>query len=842
MGGVIAEPFGGRAVPPDAGGKARGLAAIDSAGLATPPWFVVLPTAFEPDGSLPPDARADILAACERIAPDGGTFAVRSSALDEDSAGQSFAGQYRTELEVTVGTRLLDAVARCAAPGRSTGLGGYRRATGQADRGRLAAVVVQRYVPSRVSGVAFGREPLQGADEVVIAAARQPAAVTSGDTAGEEYRVGRDGRVTVAPGSPNGPRGDRLLSDAQARAVARAAWRLEQARGTAQDIEWLFSVSDELVVVQSRPITGLPADAEPDADVRVWDNANIVESFPDLTLPLTFSVARGLYARVYRSACLALGVPQRTVEREAALFDEMLGLIGGQVYYNLASWYRVLALLPGFRLTSGFLESMMGADRPGSRSHERAAPVVPPVTHWTEIATMTIRLTWRLLRLGADAERFRTSIHRLLGVHRNTPSPDADSRELLATFERVSDEAVRDWAVPIVNDLFLMLSHGALRRVADRWLGDASQRTVNALLATGSVPSARPAWELAALATTIRENPVWRATVTATPPAQLLAVVDSRTDLAPLGARIERYLETWGDRAPRELQLDRPSYRDDPVPLLASLQSVVKEPSAVHQHVPDDVSEQARRHLGRGASGRLRSAALTGLVRMTLRHIGMREEMRLARGRVFGVGRRIVRQLGLDLAGLGLLAQPDDVHYLTLEELRRLVFGETAAAEAGELVQRRRAEYEHLARQPRLPSRFETRGPVREPVPIPGAAPLVTAPDATGGMRGIGAANGRASGPCVVLHDPSEAGGVAGRIVVVRAIDPGWVPMLVGAAGLLVEHGGLLSHSAIVARELRIPTVVGVQGLLDRVRSGDVLALDGSTGEVVRIIAREGGA
>jgi pyruvate,water dikinase len=88
----------------------------------------------------------------------------------------------------------------------------------------------------------------------------------------------------------------------------------------------------------------------PAESVRLWDNANIVESFPDLTLPLTFSVAVELYAAVYRRMCLTLGVPRSALEREDEVFEQMLGLLQGRVYYNLTSWYRVLALLPGFRL------------------------------------------------------------------------------------------------------------------------------------------------------------------------------------------------------------------------------------------------------------------------------------------------------------------------------------------------------------------------------------------------------------------------------------------------------------------------------------------------------------
>jgi rifampicin phosphotransferase len=155
-------------------------------------------------------------------------------------------------------------------------------------------------------------------------------------------------------------------------------------------------------------------------------------------------------------------------------------------------------------------------------------------------------------------------------------------------------------------------------------------------------------------------------------------------------------------------------------------------------------------------------------------------------------------------------------------------------------VRLRRTRYATYAALPRLPSRLETRGPITDPlrfvevlVARSGAAPAVADPSE---WHGIGAAVGRVRAACLPVLEPARAEPEPGRIIVARSTDPGWVPILVGAAGLAVEQGGLLSHSAIVARELGIPTVVGVPGLFDRVHDGDVLELDGWTG-VVRLVS-----
>jgi pyruvate,water dikinase len=578
----------------------------------------------------------------------------------------------------------------------------------------------------------------------------------------------------------------------------------------------------------------------PPASVRLWDNANIVESFPELTLPLTFSVAVELYAAVYRRTCRSLGVPRTAMEQDAEVFEQMLGLLQGRVYYNLTSWYRVLAMLPGFRLTAGFLEAMMGADRPGANASERSIPVVARAARLWEVAGITLRLAYRLLRLEHDVARFRAKIARLLETDRDMPTRGTSGDALLAGFDRFTASALQGWQVPIMNDIFLMLAHGALRRVADRWLGEDARSLVNALLVQGAVASAMPGRDLLRIATTIRGRSEWSGPITSTPPELLPALLDTEPALAGVAALIDDYLERWGDRAPRELQFERSSYRDDPVPLLRAVQSLVSALPAGQAGRAAHAGARVRGRLLAHPLGPFRLAVFSALLGATRSHIRWREEMRLDRGQVFGVGRRIFRRIGEVLSEQGALEHPDDVHYLSVGELRGMIRGTAVIGDPRALVRLRRGLYEGYATGPRLPSRFETRGPITDPLVIYPAARAIPPNHGGRAWTGIGAAQGQVKARCLVVEDPARAILAPGQIIVARTTDPGWVPLLVVAAGLLVEQGGLLSHSAIVARELGIPTVVGLTGLLDVVRTGDLLELDGATGEVA-LLATPGG-
>jgi pyruvate,water dikinase len=80
----------------------------------------------------------------------------------------------------------------------------------------------------------------------------------------------------------------------------------------------------------------------------------------------------------------------------------------------------------------------------------------------------------------------------------------------------------------------------------------------------------------------------------------------------------------------------------------------------------------------------------------------------------------------------------------------------------------------------------------------------------------------------------------SGEILVAERTDPGWVMLFPGALGLLVERGSLLSHSAIVARELRLPAIVSISGLMAWLQDGDEVEFDGSTGTVRKIATDDG--
>jgi len=100
-------------------------------------------------------------------------------------------------------------------------------------------------------------------------------------------------------------------------------------------------------------------------------------------------------------------------------------------------------------------------------------------------------------------------------------------------------------------------------------------------------------------------------------------------------------------------------------------------------------------------------------------------------------------------------------------------------------------------------------------------------------MEGTGISAGVANGIAQVLTDPTKASiDQKNYVLVCPSTDPGWTPLFLGAAALVMERGGVLSHGAVVAREYGIPAVAGISMATKRIKSGQMVRVDGTRGIV----------
>ena len=788
---------------------------------------------------LAPDLQVALDKALSVVAPAGMLFAVRSSAVEEDSRGHSFAGQLASFLNVPRG----EVAARVVDVWRSAfqrSLYAYRRERGLEGPPQLPAVLIQPMVAAEAAGVAFSAAPVSGRRgvAVVAAVAGLADALVAGQQSGDSWLVDRSDEVQLQARAS----GETAAIDpATVQAVARLARRCADFFAAPQDIEWAIA-GGELFLLQSRPITTLGALADPDGVYTLWDNSNIIESYGGMTQPLTYSFARRAYQAVYQELCRILGVSRTMIQANQGVFANMIGLVHGRIYYNLLNWYRVLALLPGFKANRHFMEQMMGV------KESLPADIVADLanTTWRErladrlhLARTVGGLLAAYVGLGGRERRFYARLDRALGQR----IPDLSgwrADELVAYYRRLESDLLPNWDAPLVNDFFAMIFYGLLRQLSAKWIGNGESSLHNELLTgQGGMISAEPAARVRAMAQVARSIEAQDRGFLAVLASNDRAAVDRAVAAHPdFAASYHAYLELFGERCLHELKLESATLYDNPLPLLHAVAQLAQHPASTT--APDAaahaVRAQAEAQVKDALGGKpLRRVLFGWVMRNARERVVARENLRFARTRVFGRARQILRELGKRLYGVGVLLDPGDVFYCTVEEVCGWVEGTTVVQDLAAVVALRKREYVQWASAPALPPRFATRGAVYEGNRFEAtAAPSTPAASDATVLRATGAAPGRVTGRVRLVRDPLTAQLEAGDIIVAEHTDPSWIMILPLAGGLVVERGSLLSHAAIVARELGIPGIVAATGALLWLQEGEMVEVDGGAGTVRR--------
>lgn len=803
-----------------AGGKGAALARLKAAGFNVPDFFVIPATAIR-DGALAAED-ADAIAAAAR-ALGGDLFAARSSAREEDGASHSHAGQFLSVLDVPA-DRVAAEACNVWRSGLQDNVRSYRESRGLDAAGGAPSIVVQRMARARAAGVMFSADPVSGRrDRVVISAtAGLGDKLVGGEVDGDDYTLERVGGLRVA-GADGG-----VLSEGDLARLHKLALAVEAHFDAPQDMEWAFE-GDDLFLLQARPITTRLLDP-PIADpaVAIFDNSNILESYPGLVSPLTYSFAQYVYARVYRTFVRVVGVRELDIRRNAATFENMLARVDGRIYYNLPNWYRALALLPGFSINRSHMESMMGVDEPLPREMADALSPAPArglarIAEYGRVGRMVFRLAFEGARLKRTTKRFYQRLDTALA----RPAAELDAMPLSALareYRRIEADLLQQWDAPLINDMLCMMMFGASRKLVEKRLGADSLHLHNdIMIGQGDIISAEPAQRIRRMGEIARGD---------------AAALDAlkRGDRAALAAHpalareIEAYIAKFGDRCTEELKLESITLDEDPRALFASVAAAAEHPHEARAET-GDASERLREAFGGRRLAFHTTRFVVGIARNLVRN---RENLRFERTRIFGRARRLFMAMGRQFAALGHIEEPRDIFHLTLPEALGAVEGFAVTQDLRGLVALRKTEAEAAARRPDPAARLVVSGAA-----ITGLANAHAAapkpPEEGAARKGAGCSAGLVTARARVIRDPRTQALERGEILVARHTDPGWIAVFSNASAIVVERGSLLSHSAIVARELGIPCVVGLKEATHWIADGEMIEVDGASGHVRKI-------
>ena len=696
-------------------------------------------------------------------------FAVRSTFDLEDSAALSFAGQFETVLNVRR-DEIPAAIQKVRESYRS-GYAAYANAHGLPNLNSEAEspVLVQAMVDAELSGVLFTANPTGQLNEIVIVVGAGLGKNVVEDRAETTtYYCNKDDGLYYYEQTGEAP----LLPAETLKRLLELGKAVESLFAAPMDVEYAVQAG-KVWLLQARPITTLPG-----GETIVLDSSNIVESYPELTLPLSQSFVKEIYYRIFKSLLLEVTHRHPIVESLDTEIRDMVDMANGRVYYRISSWYGVLRLMPFSRFFIRVWQQMLGVENPTVTATERRVPVRVKATLGAELIRCVLQTPRRMDELCDFYDQYAIGLDRRLNAVL-TDDTHARTPRLLEIYHCMLDDILARWHVTLINDIYAFL-----------FTYLAGKRNQEALADVRDLESMEPVRHILALVDAAKKNGM---------------------DSAAYRTAKADFIEAYGDRCLGELKLETHTYRTHP----ALVDDFVRARL--------DTSPQPRRQMApakKQRAGFFAKKAKTG--------IRNRERSRMDRTRMFGTIRAIFRAVGTELYNAGRIDDPEDVFYLSVPELER------NAADCREIVKQRKAEYEMYAALPAF-SRLVFDGEIRNKRVWNAQTRTLHNSDT---LTGVSAALGKVTAQALVVTNPDLSLDTRGRILVTRSTDPGWVFLIENAAGIIAEKGSLLSHTAIITRELGKPSMVNVHEACSLIRTGDLVELDSTEG-TIRILKRQ---
>ena len=594
-----------------------------------------------------------------------------------------------------------------------------------------------------------------------------------------------------------------VLTEKELKTLFTLGERIEQLFQKPMDIEFAIE-GGKIYILQAREITTL----DTHLPIRILDNSNISESFPGICLPLSVSFAKEMYSGIFTS--LGRRFLGKKVSSYKELFQRMVGEFSGRMYYEISSWYDILRLLPFSKKIIPIWQGMLGV----SNEEISFSKKKPSFFLKCRIAFLFCYYFLVSQRKMKALDRFFKERY---ASYTKQVEDEEDVKALFSLFLKMKEDLLREWDITLMNDMVSFIStHLYGKKTAF------------------SLETMKPVRALSAL-----------------------KAVAGKYGLDSEEYRREKksYISAYGDRIEGELKLETRTYRSNEELLDRWILDALETEET-------DCSEKDCEETSRMEKHSEQKQRKSFLYRLAESSCNNREISRLHRTRCFGLMRRIVDKIGEKTIGF-------DVYYLSLDELKEFLFsGKDFSLKIARERELRKA-YEMLPVLSRVKllgkvdrdplageitvlnyGAFKTKGSKVGKGEIAGemgksekwSVPFSEEPknfESKGKTEstprvffGRGVSKGIFRGEVLKIKSLQElrATEAKGKILLSYSTDPGWFPYLDMAEGLITERGSLLSHSAILARELEKPAVVNIPKIMEELQSGDIVEIDGDLG------------
>lgn len=727
---------------------------------------------------------------------DNVLYSVRSSAVNEDSKDASFAGMMSSYLNIEKDS-ILTYIKKTYLSAFSKKAVEYRKTNKLTSINIKMAVIVQEMIQAEYSGVMFTINPIiNNPDEFVISATKGLGeALVSGEVNSVDYYVNA--------GNIKGD--DPLLTKEQIHNIVKLGYQILSSSKHFQDIEFAIK-ENKIYLLQTRPIVPY-RNIDITEPRTTYDNSNIVESYSGTTTMLTFTFARFVYDKIYNQTLRAGHIRKKVIDNLAPYLKDMLRFYDNKIYYNLNSWYMLTSIFPGKKNNINYMENMMGVKTKMSKTKHVKMSLF-------DLLNLGVRLKWRLDNMKRYSKKFLNKFEEVVTPYLQSTFDGYDEIQLLETFKYIEENIVDDFTTPIINDVGAMMYYGKLTKFVETLpINDPNGFISNKVSKQGGVESAKSAPLYLAIIEKIKATPTINDDFVNLEVEDLYHKYHENSELTNV---VNEYIKEFGPRVMNELKLETITLYEDPTFLYQMLKNSIVHGLAV-QNQPNFKVENPKINI-------FKKIKLNHLVRKTKFFIKNRELLRLRRTYLYSVIRKIYLRLGILFKEQDLIENERDIFHLKKEEIEMIVNGQKdQLRNLKTLVSTRKARLEE-----------HNNKPTYNRIVFYGTKELLihSQKQADSILKGIPSGAGVVRGKIKFVKDPASAN-LNNEIMLAERTDPGWVMLFPMCKGMIIERGSILSHSAVVARELGIVAVVGVEDATKLLCDDMEVTVDGIKGEII---------
>ncbi|MBN1117809.1 MAG: hypothetical protein JXA77_11425, partial [Bacteroidales bacterium] len=475
--------------------------------------------------------------------------------------------------------------------------------------------------------------------------------------------------------------------------------------------------------------------------------------------------------------------------------DNMLRLFYGRMYYNMNNWYLMMSFIPGYNRNKKNLEQMITSNMTGEVENEIAPGLLLKMFY-------PLIVIVKLIFLSLTTSRFKSKVKRKIKYYRIQNFENYDWQKCLDVYADLRTSMLEKWHIPVENDFLVMSYFGILKR-------NIPENELQEMVNFDNI-SIRQINQLSALSKQFYSLPELQLQIDNLDVENYELTIDKYPEIKQA---LNSYFDVYGGRFANELKLESPDIEEDSQKLLKLLklyknfQPRTTVSSKGEDKLPDKFF--------------LRFA-----LKKFKKYASKREEMRLLRSNSFSLVRKIFNRMGAVLSDANLIDEAEDIYYVDIDTL---------------LKAKSVSKLENLQSQIKKRKQLYSSYNIVQPLPYFKLADGDEVPVIQEGYFADEILNGR---PCTpgtmegtvrVFPEYFLPETIDFDVLVTSHTDPGWTPLIGLSKALIIEHGGVLSHAAIVSRELGIPTVIGLQGATQKLKTGEKVSLNGSTGQVIKI-------